>query len=208
MATTWYQAHIVAVGLLMLAVARRRSALGATDARATTPARTPASVTRRGAALAIDRTGFGIGLLFGLAVTARLTVVFAAPFFMLVGPGRRLVATELVGRPRARPSRSRPCCCTTSPTTGHVFHPAYDHLYQLEARAYTGLGYHPEWAAEDPRYLPQNLAIMLLSAPEILPDRLRDTLGTIDLPLCTDPAPTRGLFDVGLSRWPCRATSG
>jgi hypothetical protein len=80
-------------------------------------------------------------------------------------------------------------------TTGHVFHPAYDHLYQIEARAYTGLGYHPEWAAEDPRYLPQNLAIMLFSTPELLPDRQRDTLGTLDRPLCAAPDARRGLFD-------------
>ena len=36
---------------------------------------------------------------------------------------------------------------------------------------------------------------MFLSAPEILPDRLRDTLGTIDEPLCTEPGAQRGLFD-------------
>jgi hypothetical protein len=79
--------------------------------------------------------------------------------------------------------------------TGHVFHPAYDHLYRLEARAYTALDYHSEWAAEDPRYLAQNLGIMFLSTPEILPERRRDTLGTIDEPLCTEPGAQRGLFD-------------
>jgi hypothetical protein len=36
---------------------------------------------------------------------------------------------------------------------------------------------------------------MFLSTPEILPDRLRDTLGTIDEPLCTEPGAQRGLFD-------------
>jgi len=79
--------------------------------------------------------------------------------------------------------------------TGHIFHPAYDHLYRLEARAYVALDYHREWAAEDPRYLAQNLRIMFLSTPGILPDRLRDTLGTIDKPLCTQPGAQRGLFD-------------
>ncbi len=185
-ATTWYQAHIVAVGLTLLAVG---FALGADHA--------PAAATRLGrAALAIDRRAFGIGLLFGLAATARLTVILAAPFFMLVGPGggwwRRSWSTGLGA---AIPVAA--LLLYNSATTGHVFHPAYDHLYQLEARAYSGLGYHPEWAAEDPRYLPQNLEIMLLAAPEILPDRLRDTLGTIDLPLCTEPGAARGLFDPG-----------
>jgi hypothetical protein len=80
-------------------------------------------------------------------------------------------------------------------TTGHVFHPAYDHLYQLEARAYAGLGYNADWAAEDPRYLPQNLEIMLLSTPILFPDRLRNSLGTIDRPLCTTPGAVRRLFD-------------
>ena len=79
--------------------------------------------------------------------------------------------------------------------TGQVLHPAYDHLYRLEARAYTALRYHPDWSAEDPRYLAQNLGIMFLTAPEILPERLRDSLGTIDEPLCVEPGAQRGLFD-------------
>ena len=80
-------------------------------------------------------------------------------------------------------------------TTGSVVHPAYERLYQLEARAYTTLGYNPAWSVEDPRYLAQNLGIMFLSTPDLLPDRMRDTLGTIDEPLCTDAGAQRGLFD-------------
>jgi hypothetical protein len=179
--TTWYQAHIVAVGLTMLAVGLALEADG--------------SVGSVGGRPPIDRRGFAIGLLFGLATTARLTVIIAAPFFLLVGPGggwwRRAWS---VGVGAAIPVGALLVYNVVS--TGHLFHPAYDHLYQLEARAYTPLGYHLEWAAEDPRYLPQNLAIMLLSGPEVLPDRLRDTLGTIDRPLCTAPGATRGLFDV------------
>jgi uncharacterized membrane protein (UPF0136 family) len=37
---------------------------------------------------------------------------------------------------------------------------------------------------------------MLLATPVILPDRLRDSLGLTDLPLCTAPGAARGLFDV------------
>ena len=37
---------------------------------------------------------------------------------------------------------------------------------------------------------------MLLSTPDVLPDRFQDTLGTIDRPLCTAPGATRGLFDL------------
>ena len=189
--TTWYQAHIVAVGLTMLAVGlalradeSSHVALGRPDSNASDRAR-----------FGIDRRGFAIGLSFGLATTARLTVILAAPFFMLVGPGRGWWRRSWsVGIGAAIPVVA--LLAYNVATTGHVFHPAYDHLYQLEARAYTGLGYHPEWAAEDPRYLPQNLGLMLFAAPEILPARQRDTLGMMDRPLCTAPGATRGLFDV------------
>ncbi len=202
LATTWYQAHIVAVGLAMLAVGL---ALG-TDRMAQDdepgaefelgpddkPARTvPAPAGHR---FGIDRRQFVIGLLFGLAATARLTILLAAPFFVLVGSGgswwRR---SWSAGLGAAIPVAA--LLAYNVAVTGHVFHPAYDHLYRLEARAYTALNYHPEWAAEDPRYLAQNLGIMFLSTPEMLPERLRDTLGTIDEPLCTEPGAQRGLFD-------------
>jgi 4-amino-4-deoxy-L-arabinose transferase-like glycosyltransferase len=180
--TTWYQAHIVAVGLTMLAVGLAVGWDG-WDAGG------------RGQAFSIDRRAFAIGLLVGLATTARLTVILGAPFFALVGPGRGwrrrswsfgLGAAVPVGLLLAY----------TVATTGHLFNPAYDHLYQLEARAYVGLGYHRDWAAEDPRYLPQNLGIMLFTGPQILPDRRRDTLDTMDRPLCTGPGATRSLLDV------------
>ena len=51
------------------------------------PARAGASRHAWRARLAIDRRQFAVGLLFGLACTARLTVLFAAPFFLLVGAG-------------------------------------------------------------------------------------------------------------------------
>ena len=184
--TTWYQAHIVAVGLTMLAVGLALRADDAATGRedgGTSPDRHP------------SRTAFLSGLLVGLASTARLTVILATPFFLIVGPRigwRRRSASVVIGA--GIPVVALLAYNVVS--TGHVFHPAYDHLYQLEARAYTTLGYHPEWAAEDPRYIPQNLAIMLLSAPRLFPDRFQDTLGTVDRPLCTEPGATRGLFDV------------
>ena len=185
--TTWYQAHIVAVGLTMLAVGLALDA-DTPERRGGTPERAS------GGRFAIDRRGAIIGLTLGLAATARLTMILAAPFFMLVGPGGGVWRRSWsVGLGMALPVVA--LLAYNVATTGHLFHPAYDRLYQLEARAYTGLGYHLDWAAEDPRYLPQNLGIMLLSGPEILPDRLRDTLGTIDRPLCTEPGATRGLFD-------------
>ncbi|HSL77675.1 MAG TPA: hypothetical protein VK867_12060 [Candidatus Limnocylindrales bacterium] len=181
--TTWYQAHIVAVGITMVAIGLALRADEGEPQRSGPGGRTDAAVR-----------SVGIGLLAGLATTARLTTVLALPFFLLVGPGRdargRIVA---VAAGAAIPVAG--LIAYNVLTTGHVFHPAYDHLYQLEARAYTGLGYHPEWAAEDPRYLPQNLGIMVLSTPIVLPDRFRDSLGTIDRPLCARPAAIRRLFD-------------
>jgi hypothetical protein len=178
--TTWYQAHIVAVGLTMLAVGL---ALEADTASTRVTGDAP-----------VDRRAVVVGLLFGLATTARLTVILGAPFFMLVGPGQGIVRRCVsVGLGAAIPVGA--LLAYNVVTTGQLFHPAYDYLYQVEARVYTNLGYNLEWAAEDPRYLPQNLGIMLFSAPEILPDRLRDTLGTIDRPLCTEAGAQRGLFD-------------
>lgn len=172
--TTWYQAHIVAVGITLGAVGL---ALGADD-------RTKPTTTARSA---------GIGLVAGLATLARLTTVLGLPFFLLVGPGRAVRRVVAVAAGAAIPVAA--LISYNVVTTGHVFHPAYDHLYQLEARAYTGLGYRPDWAAEDPRYVPQNLGIMLFSTPILFPERYRDSLGTIDRPLCTDPEAVRRLFD-------------
>lgn len=179
-ATTWYQAHIVAVGL----------ALAATGIALGEPGVAESSPTRR-----VDRRGLAAGLLIGLAATSRLTVILAVPFFLLVGPKLGRAAwrgSVLVGA--AIPVAA--LLAYNILTTGQVFHPAYDHLYQLEARAYGALGYRPDWAAEDLRYVPQNLGIMLLSTPTILPDRLRDTLGTMDTPLCTTAGSSRGIFDL------------
>ena len=95
-------------------------------------------------------------------------MLFAAPFFVLVGSGgswwRRgwsaglgaalpvfvLLAYNLV-------------------TAGDILHPAYEFLYQAEATYYPTLGYHLDWAIEDPRYIPQNLGIMLFSLPLFAP---------------------------------------
>ncbi|MEA2577102.1 MAG: hypothetical protein QOD78_690, partial [Chloroflexota bacterium] len=91
LATTWYQAHIVAVGLALLAVGL---ALGADPAAQDDergldePAAAGDDAAHRPSRrLAIDRRQFVVGLLFGLAATARLSILVAAPFFLLVGAG-------------------------------------------------------------------------------------------------------------------------
>jgi hypothetical protein len=203
LATTWYQAHIVAVGLAMIAVGL---ALGADplaqddepglddDSTVPRPRFRPRFASWR-EALSIDRRQFVVGLLFGLACTARLTVVFAAPFFLFVGAGgswwRRgwsagigalLPIAVLLGYDLV--------------TTGHLLHPAYDYLYHLEALAYPGLGYHPDWGLEDARYLPQNAAIMFFATPDLFPATLPDSLGVNATPVCQAADSVRRLFDV------------
>ena len=161
LATTWYQAHIVAVGLAMLAVGL---ALGADPAAQDDEPARMASRTGRGRRRRASRR--------------------RPPARRLASPGRRSPSTAPVrdrvavrpgrhgpadghlrrrrsscssgpaaagggeaGRPASgRPSRSRLLLAYNVAATGHVFHPAYEHLYRLEARAYTALGYHPEWA--------------------------------------------------------------
>ncbi len=197
-ATTWYQAHIVAVGLSFLAVGialRGDPASGRPDEP--TAQGMPATANRSGlrAALSLDRGQFAAGLLFGLACTARLTVVFGAPFLAVVGSGggfRRRAWSAGVGA--ALPIGL--LVVYNLVTTGHVFHPAYDYLYALEANGYPSLGYHADWSMEDPRYVIQNAGIALFGMPDILPRFLPDSLAVQPVAVCTDPAAVRGLFDL------------
>jgi hypothetical protein len=202
LATTWYQAHILAVGLAMLAVglairadpraAEDEPPRGPRPAPVGAPAAGSASVLRR--RLAVDPRGFAIGLLLGLAATARLPVILGAPLFLLVGPGgsawRRGWSAGLgAGIPVAL------LLAYNVASTGHLFHPAYEYLYRLETAAYPALGYRADWGVEDPRYLPGNATLMFLTGPDVLPDRLPDSLGFNDTPVCTEPGAERRLFD-------------
>ena len=135
------------------------------------------------------------GLLFGLACTARLSVVFGAPFFAFVGGGSGWrgrawsaglgAALPLVG-----------LLAYDVVTTGQLISPAYDHLYRLETAGYAALGYHADWGIEDVRYLFQNLGVALFGDADLLPAHLPDALGRSPILVCTDPTAVRGLFDV------------
>ena len=202
--TTWYQAHVLAVGLAFAAIgvalgADRDAAIreddlgeaseGEDDER---PASDGLAVLRR---LLPDSRQFAAGVLFGLACTSRLTVAFAAPFFVLVGGGgswwRRGWSAALG---TAIPLAGLALYNVAS--TGQLFNPAYQHLYELEATYYRPLGYNLDWEIEDIRYLPQNFAIMFLSAPVWHPTQVPMTLGNGDA-LCTAADAARGLFDPG-----------
>ena len=195
LSTTWYQAHIVAVGLTFLAIG---TALGV-DPRPVSdkiePIASRARWRRVGGRLAIDPRQFVAGFLFGLACTARLTVIFGAPFFAFVGGDRDWRRrTWSAGLGAALPILA--LIAYNLVTTGHVFHPAYDYLYQLESSGYPSLGYHPDWALEDLRYVPQNLGIALFGLPDILPSALPNSLAIDPEAVCTAPATVRGLFDL------------
>ncbi len=196
LATTWYQAHIVAVGLTMLAIGVASGADPAADEPDSELVQAFPSDGSGGRSLfAIEPRQLTAGLLFGLACTARIPILVAAPFLLLVGPGGSAVrrgwsAGIGVGIPVGL------LLAYNLVSSGQVIQPAYDYLYRVETAGYPTLGYRADWAIEDPRYLPQNLGIMLLRPPDVLPDRLPDALGYADTPVCTEPGATRGLFDV------------
>ncbi len=196
--TTWYQAHIVAVGLSLLAIgiALRGDSPPEPAGEPVGPAAL-APTGRPGllVALRVDRRQFVAGLLFGLACTARLTVLLGAPFFAFVGSGggwRRRAWSAGVGA--AVPIGL--LVLYNLATTGHVFHPAYDYLYALEANGYPTLGYHADWSMEDPRYLAQNVGIAVFGLPDLLPRFLPDSLAVQPVAVCADPGASRGLFDL------------
>ena len=155
--STWYFAHVVAVGLTLAAVG---VALDAEDHEA---ARDPA-----GPRPLLDARQVVAGLLLGLAATSRLTVLFGLPFLLLVGGGG--------GWPRRGASAALGAAIPilgmlayTLAATGALFNPVYEALYQLEVVAYPELGYNAAWSLQDVRYVPQNLGLMLFAFPEVMP---------------------------------------
>jgi hypothetical protein len=172
--TTWFLAHVVASTFLFLAIAVAvRADREAFRARA----------GARGGKL---RRQLLAGLLFGTAALARLTTLFGAPFFIFVGGGGGwLRRTASAGFGAAVPVLL--LLLYNVVTTGALFHPAYEHLYQVEYRPRPEL-VNPAWGIEDPRYVPQNAAIMLAWPPQ---------RPLLDEPACRDREP--GL-DMVLSR--------
>ncbi|HEX5823117.1 MAG TPA: hypothetical protein VFY18_01540 [Candidatus Limnocylindrales bacterium] len=205
--TTWYQAHVLAVGLALaaigVAIGRDRGAARDEDATRETDAAREQEIPDVGVdaegtaptgprSIGLDGRQFIAGLLFGLACTSRLTMIFAAPFFVLVGSGatwqrRGLSAALGAGIPIGL------LVLYNVVTTGHVINPGYEYLYRLEAGFYLPLNYNLDWAIEDPRYLPQNFGIMFLSTPVWEPTVVPSALGTGG-PLCSGPDVIRGLF--------------
>jgi hypothetical protein len=176
--STWFLAHVVASTFLCLAIT---AALDAATHQRVRPGRRLLGI--------IEPRQFMAGLLFGTAALARLTTILGAPFFLFVGGGGSyLRRAASAGLGAAIPLAL--LLAYNLVTTGHVFHPAYEYLYRNEYRPDRSL-YHPEWAIEDPRYVPQNAAIMLLWPPEtpLLDEPTCE--GSVDL----GAAPLGSLFD-------------
>ena len=208
--STWYLAHLVATDLALLAVgvalrhdpgaAGRRSgedhpgAPHPSDGSAATGADRSWPARLQAASWPLNRSQVLAGFLLGLAVTARLPLILAAPFLVLVGGGgtplRRLVSAGVGGVVPVVV-----LLAYTFLTTGSLIHPGYDYQYRLEVQGYPALGYNADWSVEDPRYIPRNLGIMFGTYPAVAPDVLPNTLGIYeDVPLCTQPDARRSLF--------------
>jgi hypothetical protein len=207
--TTWYLAHIVAVGLATLAIgvalgadrfaagdalarARHLEPLEDGDIYGDDGGRVLAHGNGLGARVAglaglFDGRQFVAGLLLGLAAGARLPVVLGLPFLVLVGSGGRWTRRGFsAGLGATIPIAG--LLLYNYVTTGQIFHPAYEYLYRVEISfypflpEYSYLNYNPDWSIEDIRYVPQNFGIMFFNLPEIMPR-------------CSSPDMARRVFD-------------
>jgi hypothetical protein len=167
--TPWFLAHVVASTCLFLALGLAVRA----DRRAL-------SARLTGEARAVGRQVLA-GLLFGLAALARLTTLLGAPFFVFVGGGGGWIRRGVAAGAGALLPVALLLLYNLA-TTGHVFHPAYEHLYRVEYRPRPEL-VNTDWGIEDVRYIPQNAGIMLAWLPE--------------WPLSSDPACATRPFDLG-----------
>ena len=155
--TTWYLAHVVALGLTLVAVA---IALDADDRWAALDRSAPRPL--------LDWRQILAGFLLGLAVTSRLTVGFGVVFLVLVGGGgswtRRAAGAALgIAIPVGV------LLAYNLAVSGTLFNPVYEALYRYEVWAYPDLNYHSAWSLQDIRYIPENLGIMLLGPPDVMP---------------------------------------
>jgi hypothetical protein len=135
------------------------------------------------------------GLLFGLACTARLTILFGFPFFLLVGAGgSSLRRVLLAGAGATAPLIA--LLVYTYASTGALFNPAYNYLYSNElgyAQPPFLLPYHANLSIEDLGYVPQNFGILMFSTPHFFPTVSGVFPGYGD-PVCVTTE-ARGLFD-------------
>ena len=155
--TTWFLAHVVALGLTFAAVA---IALDADDRSR--------GVDRTAPRPLLDWRQVLAGFLLGLAVTSRLTVAFGVVFLIFVGGGGSWVR-RAAGAALGMAIPVSLLLAYNLAVSGTLFNPVYESLYRYEVWAYPDLNYHAEWSLQDLRYIPQNLGIMLFGPPDVLP---------------------------------------
>ncbi len=152
--STWFLAHVLASTFLFLAI---RAALDAER-------REQVSGRVRLVLGTVEPRQFLAGLLLGVAALARLPVIFGAPFFVFAGAGGTLFRRAFsAGLGAVIPVAL--LLLYNLAGTGHLFHPAYEYLYETEYSPRPELIRYGEWAIEDPRYVPQNAALMLAWPP-------------------------------------------
>ena len=122
--TTWFQAHVAASTLLFLAIT------AALDGEH----REVEDGSGRALPGHLPLRGIGAGLLFGMACLGRLTALFGAPVLRVRGTRRDLVR-RAVGAGIGCAIPLLILLAYNLATTGHVFHPAYDHLREVEVPA-------------------------------------------------------------------------
>jgi hypothetical protein len=153
--TTWYFAHDVAMTGTFVAIL---ATLAGADR--TPRARDPV------------RLRIAAGTLLGLAALARLTSVFGAPFLLVAQGDDGPVGTPIQRLRAAAPTAigvAAPIAALVAynvVSSGQLFQPAYDELYRTETPAIESLR-HLDWNIVDPRYVPQNLVIMLFEPPAL-----------------------------------------
>ena len=188
LSTTWFLAHVVAITFTLLGITlaldgeRRERALAAVRALRPAPGSgsSPVVAAFEGSSMFLgwyrrarpyfEPVQFMAGFVFGVAALARLTVIFAAPFFLFVGPGGSIVrrgASAALGA--AIPIVLLLAYNILS--SGHVFNPVYDFLYHSEYLGYMPPGFeiNTNLGIEDIGHIPLNLLIMLGWPPDIMP---------------------------------------
>ena len=195
--STWFLAHVVAITFVILAItlaidaerrwkARRAEVVAAAGQGADEVVQTFEDYSvflrwfRRVRDL-IDPVQFMAGFLFGLGGLSRLTVLFGAPFFVFVGGGGSYAKRAFSAGLGALIPVSLLLVYNVV-STGHIFNPAYEWLYQTENLSYLpprpcpftlefcqGLRIDRSLGIEDIGHVPLNALIMFAWPPIIQP---------------------------------------
>jgi hypothetical protein len=221
LSTTWFFAHVLAITFVLLGItlaldAERlyRERRRAQTTRTMNGPRSALSETIEQSSLFlawyrrlrdnVDPVQFMAGFVFGLGALARLPVIFGAPFFLLVGGGGSYWRRGLAAGLGAAIPLTLLLVYNVA-ATGHVFNPAYDHLYRTEYLGYlppqhclypadfcASLEIDRSLGIEDIGHVPLNALIMLGWLPIVQPEcapGILETISTLLSPECARIVP-------------------